>query len=78
MISMSWTNGNILSSNNNEHLTNDQAIVWQGYISPPRDEIYQFKLRLIGITGTIYLDQEMIYDSALNFQKSLSLNRLCL
>jgi hypothetical protein len=50
-----------------------QAVVWQGFISPPRDDTFKFWLRLKSMSGSVYLDQELVYDSVEDIQTEIVL-----
>ena len=48
-----------------------QSVIWTGFISPPRSDIYQFKLRTVGMTGSIYIDDVLVFDSEDDFYDSV-------
>ena len=40
-----------------------QSVTWEGYLVPPRDDLYEFQLDMKRMRGSIYIDNELVYDS---------------
>ena len=40
-----------------------QSIIWDGYLVPPRDDVYSFLLVMKRMSGSIYIDDELVYDN---------------
>ena len=38
-------------------------MTWEGYLVPPRDDLYEFQLDMKRMRGSIYIDNELVYDS---------------
>lgn len=43
-----------------------QSVIWTGFVSPPRSDIYQFAIRSVGMSGSVYIDGVLVFDT---FQK---------
>ncbi len=40
-----------------------QSVIWTGFVSPPRSDTFQLKLRSVGMSGSIYIDDVLVFDS---------------
>jgi hypothetical protein len=50
-----------------------QSVRWEGYLTTPRTDAFSFSLKAVHITGLVYLDGELVFDSASGFQASMLL-----
>ena len=48
-------------------------MLWEGYVVPPRTDDFQFELVLERMLGSVYIDEELVYDSELGIQLTVSL-----
>ena len=50
---------------------NGQSVLWTGFIVPPRSEDYSIQLRLVGMSGSIYIDNVLVFDSQASISESV-------
>jgi hypothetical protein len=85
-VSFSWMNGFILSPShpNSDNLLSKvnilrnlgQSVRWQGYLVAPRNDEFFIYANVQNMNVTIFIDQELVFDSLHNIRKSLPLTGL--
>ena len=49
-----------------------QSAAWEGYVVPPRTDYYSFRLSMLRMQGSVYIDEMLVYDSALSISELVS------
>jgi hypothetical protein len=85
LISFSWPSGIIIPglASATEAVASDgaspsglsvgQSVLWEGYLTTPRTDAFSLTLKAEHISGLIYLDGELVFDSSSGVQVALLL-----